>query len=133
MSSDLPSREDFLRKLPAIPMAIPDRDRPTIRATSVLCESDGGSFTLVLAELRPWEPYTPETRFAGASAYVEVGRFVLSPVAFQHLKKTIEEAEAHHVAVHGPLPELADFYKKVSEALPDRPPAEVEQRLGFRG
>lgn len=125
------TQPDLAKKLPQIPQSFPDLSRPTARATSIMCEVDGGAFVLAFSELRPVRPWTAADRFEGNSGYVEVGRFMLSPVAFAHLKKAILEAEAQHVKLFGELPDLGDFYRRLASELPDRK-AEVEQRMGFR-
>jgi hypothetical protein len=121
--------DEISKKLPQIPHTIPNLQRPTTRVTSVLCELDGGSFVLTLAELRPVQPWTAENRFAGATGFVEVGRFALSPIAFSNLKDALAQAEASYVKVLGPLPDAKKYYEKIASDLPE---AEVERRMGFR-
>jgi hypothetical protein len=120
--------DEISKKLPQMPPAVPNPSRPTTRATSFLCELDGGSFTLTLSELRPVQPWTAENRFSGASGFVEVGRFALSPIAFSNLKDALAQAEASYVKILGPLPDPKAYYEKIAAELPDS----EDRRMGFR-
>jgi|SRR5579864_1467648 len=128
--------DEILRKVKTVPQHVPNASSVTQRATSVLCEVDGGAFLLLLEDLRPIAPYVALADYSdrfeeGKSAFVEVGRYVLSPVAFAGLKKSIALAEAWYVAHFGELPDVDAFVKKLAAELPDKP-QEVERRLGFR-
>jgi hypothetical protein len=83
-----------------------------------MCEADGENFVLTLAELRPVHPWNAADRFEGNSGYAEVGRFGLSPAAFAHLKQAMASAELYHTDHCGPLPDLEQFYKGLTEEIP---------------
>lgn len=82
---------DPIRKLPT-PGYIPSGS-DTLRATSAMCEVDGGSFLVAMFDLRPTGSYSVAGRFEGRSDFVEVGRFGLSPAAFTYLKIQMIQAE----------------------------------------
>jgi hypothetical protein len=115
------------------PSTFPNPQAPTIKATAAQCEVDGGAFVLTLSDLRPVEPHTHIDRFSeGKSAFVEVGRFMLSPVAFLHLKQQIENAEKWYHAHFGELPDLAKLTEVLASNIPQPEKRETERRLGLR-
>ena len=115
---------------PTIPH-IPNPQQPTSWVTSVNCECDGGAFVFELAELRPVHEFLPQSRFEGNMAFVHVGRFVLSPVTFLHMKTIMAVAERWYVDHHGALPDLEKLTAQLRSELPNRE-VEAAARMGFR-
>jgi len=129
---ELLTQQDLRKKLPAIPKIVPDPGMKTSLVTQVVCESEGGLFTLQFAELRPVEPHTDQVdRFDGNSAFVVVGRYALSPVALIYLKNAIAQAEQFHIAHFGELPDVHKFASQLLTELPARP-IPSDARVGFR-
>ncbi|HEV2739614.1 MAG TPA: hypothetical protein VGU66_13640 [Candidatus Elarobacter sp.] len=118
------------KKLPTLPENHPSGG-PTVRATTTMFEVDGGAFLLLLSDLRPVAPYAHDQRFEGNSGYVEVGRFVLSPMAFVNLKNQMAESEAYYESHFGPLPDVPALMKRFYDETPERR-TESAQRMGFR-
>ena len=106
-------------------------DQNTAFANGAAIEVAGGAFILKLYELRPLGPYKPE-EVAQANAWVDIGRYALSPIGFLHLKQQVEAAEAWHRKHLGPLPSTEHFFESVIAELPDRPPESSVLAMGFR-
>jgi hypothetical protein len=126
--------DELKKKVRSIPQHIPDPSKPTVRATAVQCEVDGGAFLLVLSDFRPTAPYVaaePLTRYEDNSAFIEMGRFALSPVTFCYLKQAMQAAEDFYRKYFGELPNVPELNKRILAEIPDRP-AVIEHRLGFR-
>lgn len=121
---------DLTNKLPSLPKNYPTGG-PTIRATTLMCEVDGGAFLLLLSDLRPIAEYAHAERFEGRSGFVEVGRFVLSPMAFLQLKEQMRLAEEYYASHFGPMPDVAEQTRRIYNELPERR-VEAAQRIGFR-
>lgn len=78
---------------------------PTLRATNIFVDFDGGAFVLSVQELRPAEPYDAQGTAAVLASH-EVGRFQLSPATLVWLKEQIARAEITYVtAMKTPLPD----------------------------
>jgi hypothetical protein len=65
----------------------------------------------------------------GNMAFVHVGRYVLSPVSFLHMKTIIAAAERWYVDHFGAMPDLEKLAVQLNNELPN---AEAEVRMGFR-
>jgi len=86
---------------------------PTLRATNVFVEFDGGSFLISLQELRAAENYDAAAPIEHLAS-IEVGRFTISPSTIVWLEQAIAKAKkAYESGMGHPIPDPA----KVGDAL----------------
>ena len=96
---------------PPVVTSIVPLDEPALRASVFSLEFDGGSFLLRIFDFRE-DPEVRVEPVATKRRNVEIARFAISPVAFQHLEGTMALGRRSYVEAMGH--ELPDQAKIIS-------------------